>query len=106
MAQSKRIVVNIPKCMLQEIDEVLREENKNRSEFIQQALILYIEKEKKYIFKERMIAGYMEMSKLNQELAEVGFDADICDFCDYEAKLAERDNVDDGNGEKRRYILC
>lgn len=106
MAQSKRIVVNLPKNMLNEIDEVLKEDNKNRSEFIQQAIILYIEEEKKYLLKERMIAGYMEMSKLNQEIAEFGFDADVCDFHEYEAKLAECDSLDDDNSEKRRYILC
>jgi CopG family transcriptional regulator/antitoxin EndoAI len=106
MAESKKIEVDLPENMLKEFDEILEKDNKNRSEFIRDAIILYIEEKKKYRIRERMKKGYQEMSKLNQEIAEFGFAMDICDMCEYEVKLAECDSVDGDGGKKRRYILC
>lgn len=106
MAESKKIVIDLPENMLQEFDDVLKKDNKNRSEFIREAIILYIEEKKRYRFRERLKAGYQEMSQLNEEIAEFGFAMDICDLCEYEARLVECDSIDDDDGKKRRYILC
>ena len=106
MAGSKKIVVNLPETMLKEFDETLGKDNKNRSEFIMDAIILYIEEKRKYKLRERLRVGYMEMAKLNQEVAEFGFAMDLWDLCEYETRLAECDSIDDDDGEKRRYILC
>lgn len=106
MAESKKIIVDLPENMLQEFDDVLKKDNKNRSEFIREAIILYIEEKKKYRLRERLKAGYQEMSELNEEIAEFGFAMDICDLSEYEARLVECDNIDDDDGKKRRYILC
>jgi CopG family transcriptional regulator/antitoxin EndoAI len=106
MAESKKIVVNLPESMLKEFDEILRKDNKNRSEFIREAIILYIEEKRKFKVREMMKTGYLEMSNLSQEIAEFGFALDISNLCEYEARLAECDNIDDDDGKKRRYILC
>ncbi|CDI50717.1 CopG-family transcriptional regulator [Clostridium tetani 12124569] len=53
-----------------------------------------------------MKKGYLEMGKLNLEIAEVGFASDINSLKEYEAKLSESDWSDDNDSEKRRYILC
>jgi Predicted transcriptional regulators containing the CopG/Arc/MetJ DNA-binding domain and a metal-binding domain len=106
MAESKKIVIDLPENMLREFDEILKKDNKNRSEFIREAIILYIEGKKKYRLREKLRAGYLEMSQLNQEIAEFGFTVDICDLCEYEERLVECDSIDDDDGKKRRYILC
>jgi len=106
MTDLKKIVVNLPESLLDECDEILNKDNKNISEFIREAIILYIEERKRYRVRERMKTGYMEMSKVNQEIAEFGFAIDIYDLCGYETRLAECDSIDDNGSKKRRYILC
>lgn len=106
MADSRKIVVNLPESLIDECSEILNIDDENISEFIKQAIILYIEERKRYRFRERMKIGYMEMSELNQEIAEFGFAIDIEYLCDYETRLAECDSIDDDGGKKRRYILC
>jgi len=106
MAESKKIVVNLPESLINEFDEILKIDCKNRSEFIREAIIVYIEEKKKYRIREMMRMGYMEMGKLNSEIAEYGCEADFHELCEYEARLAECDSIDDDNGEKRRNILC
>ncbi|KPU43407.1 antitoxin endoAI [Oxobacter pfennigii] len=106
MAESKKIIVDLPESMLDEFDEILMKDNKNRSEFIMEAIILYIEEKKKHRLREKMRLGYIEMANMNQEIAEFGFAIDQIDLCKYEARLAECDVIDDDDGETRRYILC
>lgn len=106
MAESKKIVVNLPDNVLEECNEILSKDNKNISEFIREAVILYIEERKRYRLRERMKNGYTEMAQINQEIAEFGFAIDLCDLCGYETRLAECDSIDDDGGKKRRYILC
>lgn len=106
MAESRKIVVNLPESVLKECDEILNKDDKNMSEFIREAVILYIEERKKYRNRERMKSGYIEMTRINQEIAELGFAMDLNDLCEYEARLAECDSIDDDGGKKRRYILC
>lgn len=106
MAESRKIVVNLPESVLKECDEILNKDDKNMSEFIREAVILYIEERKRYRTRERMKSGYIEMSGINQEIAEFGFVVDFDELYDYEARLAECDSIDDDGGKKRRYILC
>ena len=106
MAESKKIVVNLPETVVSEFDEILKKDIKNRSEFIREAIIVYIEERKKYRFRDKMKSGYKEMSQINQEIAEFGFAADLYDLVEYEARLAEGASIDDDDGKKRRYILC
>ena len=106
MTESKKIIISLPESVLKDFDEILGKDDKNRSEFIKEAIILYIEEKKRYKLRERLISGYLEMSKLNQEIAEFGLAMDCCDYCSYEASLSECDNIDGNGGKKRRYILC
>lgn len=106
MAESKKIIVNLPENLLEECNEILGKDNKNISEFIKEAIILYIEERKRYREREKMRIGYVEMAEINQEIAEIGFDMDLGDLCEYETRLAECDSLDDDGGKKRRYILC
>ncbi|MGB9808937.1 MAG: ribbon-helix-helix protein, CopG family [Caldanaerobacter sp.] len=62
-------------------------ENRNRSEFIREAMKLYIRERKKAQIRESMKKGYMEMAAINSELAELGLTAENECFTGYEMKL-------------------
>jgi CopG family transcriptional regulator/antitoxin EndoAI len=106
MSESKKLVISLSDTLCSEFDEALKQDCKKRSEFIREAIILYIEEKKKIHLIEEMKNGYMEMAELNLQLCEMGLCSDICELKEYEVKLSESDLPDDDGGEKRRYILC
>lgn len=107
MAENKKIVVSLPKSLLEEFDNVLDCKNsKNRSQFIREAVILYIKERKKKNMRELMKRGYEEMAEINSEIAECSIACESVELAKYEAVLAESDFIDGAGGEKRRYILC
>ena len=106
MSDSKRLVVNLSDTLCSEFDKALMHDCKKRSEFIKEAIVLYIEEKKKLDRIEKMKKGYMEMAELNLKLCEVGISSEINQLKEYEVKLSESDLPDDDGGEKRRYILC
>ncbi|KPU26692.1 CopG family transcriptional regulator [Caloranaerobacter sp. TR13] len=87
MAETKRIMISLPNSLLEEIDGIISIEKKNRSEFIREAMRLYIRERKKMEIREKLKSGYMEMSHINLNLAEVGFEEDVRELFNYEAKL-------------------
>ncbi|GAA0733898.1 CopG family transcriptional regulator [Clostridium oceanicum] len=106
MSGEKKVVVNLSETLYKELDEILKQESKKKSEFFREAIILYIEKKKKLDQIEQMKKGYMEMAKINSDFAESGFVKDIEDLKKYEDMLSESDFPNDNYSEKRRYILC
>lgn len=89
MADSKRIVVNVPDSLLKEIDDAVGIEGRNRSEFIRDAAKFYLKEIKRINMVEKMMKGYMEMADINATLAEVGLTADNETIAVYEERLAE-----------------
>lgn len=55
---------------------MVESENSNRSEFIRQAMKLYLHERKKRQIRETMQRGYMEMSKINLKIASEAFQAE------------------------------
>lgn len=91
MPQLKRILITLPDSLLQEVDYLVKKEKTNRSEFIREAMKLYIKEKKKLEFSEKMKKGYQEMAGINIALAQMCFEADNQQFIRYEEKLAECD---------------
>lgn len=87
MAETKRIMISLPDSLLQEIDGIVNLEKKNRSEFIREAMKLYIRERKKVQVREEMIAGYREMGEINLSLSEMGITEDIEELDIYESRL-------------------
>ncbi|GKS13994.1 hypothetical protein YDYSY3_49940 [Paenibacillus chitinolyticus] len=54
----------------------MEKENSNRSEFIRQAMKLYLLERKKRSLRESMQKGYMEMAKINLTIADEAFQAE------------------------------
>lgn len=89
MAELKKILVSLPDSLLREVDEIVAMGKKNRSEFIREAMRLYIRERKKIEIREKMKKGYEEMARINAELTEVGTETDNQALEKYEAILSE-----------------
>lgn len=66
-------MISIPNHLLQEVDGIVERENSNRSEFIRQAMKLYLSERKKRYIRESMQKGYMEMANINLNIASEAF---------------------------------
>ena len=91
MSGTKRLVINLSEALCNEFDRALNEDSKKRSEFIEEAIILYIEEKKRLSKINELVKGYTEMAQLNIELSEIGFGCDMKELKEYEAKLSESD---------------
>ncbi len=69
MSQVRRIMITIPDTLLEEVDGIAAADHLNRSEFIREAMKLYIAERKRRILREQMKKGYLEMAKINLALA-------------------------------------
>ncbi|GLX66383.1 MULTISPECIES: CopG family ribbon-helix-helix protein [Paenibacillus] len=76
MQNTKRIMISLPDQLLEEVDGIVAKENSNRSEFIRQAMKLYLVERKKRQIRESMQRGYLEMAKINLNMASEAFQAE------------------------------
>lgn len=91
MAELKRIMISIPNSLLQEVDGIVAMDKLSRSQFIRDAMRLYIEDRKRKAVREKMKRGYQEMAVINLSLAEEGAVADDEVFSVMPVLFAERD---------------
>ncbi len=77
MAELKRIMISIPNSLLQEVDGFIAMEKLSRSQFVREAMRLYIEERKRKAVRDMMRKGYQEMAVINLALAEEGLTADV-----------------------------
>ncbi len=89
MSQQKKILISLPDSLLQEVDTIVTIERTNRSEFVREAMRLYIRERRRIELKDKMKKGYVEMAEINLNFAEMCFDADCELHFKYEEKLAE-----------------
>ncbi|VBB05815.1 arc-type ribbon-helix-helix [Lucifera butyrica] len=72
MAELKRIMISIPNTLLQEVDGIIAMDKLSRSQFVREAMRLYIEDRKRKAVRDMMKKGYQEMAVINLSLAEEG----------------------------------
>lgn len=89
MSRLKKILISLPDTLLDEVDNLATEQNINRSEFVREAMKLYIREKKKMELSARMKRGYEEMAQINLEIAGYCLSADNIQQQSYEEKLAE-----------------
>lgn len=70
---TKRIMISLPHHLLEEVDGIVEQEKLNRSEFIRQAMKVYLIDRKKRHIRESMQRGYMEMAKINLSITSEDF---------------------------------
>jgi CopG family transcriptional regulator/antitoxin EndoAI len=81
-------MISLPNSLLQEVDVIVAVEKKNRSEFIRDAMKLYIKEREKRQIREKMKKGYSEMAKINLAWAELGLSAENEAHYNYEKRLS------------------
>jgi CopG family transcriptional regulator / antitoxin EndoAI len=91
VAELKRIMISIPNSLLQEVDGFIAMEKLSRSQFVREAMRLYIEDRKRKAVRDMMKKGYQEMAIINLSLAEEGLLADSEVFEMMPTLLAERE---------------
>jgi len=69
-------MISLPDYLLQEVDGLVQKDNSNRSEFIRQAMKQYLMERKRRLLRETMQRGYMEMAKINLNMASEAFQAE------------------------------
>ncbi len=89
MSEQKKILISLPEALLQEIDAFSKNAKQNRSEFVREAMRCYIKERRRAEINERMKKGYIEMGKINLEIAAFCLQADCLQCIKYEEKLAE-----------------
>lgn len=77
VADLRRIMISIPNALLQEVDGIIAMDKLSRSQFVREAMRLYIEDRKRKAVRDMMKRGYQEMAAINLTLAEEGLLADI-----------------------------
>jgi CopG family transcriptional regulator/antitoxin EndoAI len=85
----KRIMISIPESLLKEVDGLASMEKRNRSEFIREAMRLYISERKRRTLREQMKKGYQEMANINLALALESYELETEVQTYYDEKLAE-----------------
>jgi CopG family transcriptional regulator/antitoxin EndoAI len=89
LAQLKKILISLPDNLLKEVDTIVAMENINRSEFVREAMKLYIREKRRIEMRDRMKKGYKQMAEINATLAEICFEADNDQQQKYEDGLRE-----------------
>lgn len=89
LSRQKKILISLPDALLTEVDNLATAQKVNRSEFIREAMKLYIHERKKAEISSKLRKGYEEMAKINIEIAELCLEADNIQQQSYEEKLAE-----------------
>lgn len=89
MAELKKILISLPDNLLKEIDSIVTVEKTNRSEFVREAMKLYIREKRKIEMSDRLKKGYQEMAEINARLAEMCFEMDCEQQKKYEERLRE-----------------
>ncbi|WP_028785207.1 CopG family ribbon-helix-helix protein [Thalassobacillus devorans] len=72
----QEITIKLPQSMLNEVDGVVQLENGNWSDFMYQATKMYLREKKKRHIRESMRNGYVEMAKINLNIASEAFQAE------------------------------
>lgn len=76
MSNAKRVIVTLSNTLVEELDEIAQKESSNRSELIRKATVFYLQEKKKRLTREMMQRGYMEMAKINLNIASEAFIAE------------------------------
>lgn len=77
MAEIRRIMISIPNNLLQEVDGIIANDKLSRSQFVREAMRLYIEERRRRTVRDMMRRGYQEMAIINLTLAEEGLLVDV-----------------------------
>jgi CopG family transcriptional regulator/antitoxin EndoAI len=70
MAEVKKVLITLPESLLSEVDYLASLDNKNRSEFIREAMQHYLDERRQSELRTQMVQGYSEMADINRKISE------------------------------------
>jgi CopG family transcriptional regulator / antitoxin EndoAI len=73
---SQEIVIKLPTNVVRELDILGKHEDCDRNDLIYQATKMYLKEKKKRDIRESMRRGYVEMAKINLNIASEAFQAE------------------------------
>ena len=76
MAEVKKVLITLPESLLCEVDYLASLDNKDRSQFIGEAMQHYLFERNRAEIQTRMIQGYSEMADLNRKISEEWLEAE------------------------------
>lgn len=76
MATAKKVELELPENLLNEVDSIAERDNISRNELLEHAMRFYIEEREKRALREDLAKGYQEMAELNLKIAEEFFYAE------------------------------
>ena len=76
MAAAKKVELELPESLLNEVDSIAKKDNISRNELLEHAMRFYLEEREKRALRSEMIKGYQEMAELNLKIAEEFFCAE------------------------------
>jgi len=88
MSETRRVTISIPGELLEEVDNLVRAEKRNRSQFVAEAMTYYLKERKREQLRRELRDGYIRMASLNLQLAEEDYSS-LDDLYSYEEQLAE-----------------
>lgn len=83
MEEQKKVLISLPKTLLDKADTLARGQRISRSELVCRAVSLYLA----HVQKRQLAAGYREMSEINLELAEESVASDNDSLGLYEKQI-------------------
>ncbi len=89
MADFKRVLISVPDHLLKEVDSIVSLEKTNRSEFVRDAMRLYLRERRRLELIGHMKHGYREMAGINMAITEMYLNADNEQQKKYEERLGE-----------------
>lgn len=89
MSELRKILISLPDSLLKEVDDFISQQKVNRSEFVREAMALYIREKRRIEIRERLKKGYIEMGEINLSIACMCIGADSVQQFSYEEKLSE-----------------
>lgn len=89
LSQLRKVLITVPDNLLKQVDLIVDDEKTNRSEFVREAMKLYIKEKRQRALKEQMKKGYQEMAEINLSISEMYFGLECEHISKYEEKLAE-----------------
>lgn len=69
----QEVVVKLPENLLREVDGLMKEEHCDLNELIYEATKCYVEEKKEKHIQESMRQGYIDMAKINLNIASEAF---------------------------------
>ncbi len=98
MTERKTLSIELPKYLLEEMEQYCKNNNQKQNIFLNQAIKFYLKEMKKEEVRNHLRDGYKKMAGLNQQLADEGLSSECLSYLCYEQRLVECEKIESKKG--------